>query len=278
MVALKPLITSTPDSLAPASAHLIDVGQRLAALGRRSSFDRSSHIRARQKLSSPSSISRVSTPSTSVTTAPAASNALRGLHRDVAHFLLQRLADAEVEHQADAQLARRFIEGLPVDLVGRQAHAVAAIGLRQHAHHQGGVIDGAGHRSGDAADIGRIDRNASEARLQRDQAAPARRQPHRAADIGAEMQRAVAGRTRRACAGAGAAGILAEVPGIAGEGMKARQARRQHAVIRHGGLGEDHRAGLAQPRRRRRIRRSRHQLDWWRRRAAPARPWSRCCP
>ena len=203
---------------------------------------------------------------------------LGGLDGDVAHLLLQRLADAEVEHQADAQLARRFIQRLPVDVVGRQAHAVAAIGLRQHAHHQCGVIDGAGHRSGDAADIGRIDRNPPEARLQRDEAAPARRQPHRAADVGAEMQRAVAGRTGRTRAGAGAAGILAEVPGIAGEGMEARKARRQHAVIRHGGLGEDHRAGFAQPRRRRRIRRGRHQLGAWPRRAAPARPWWRYCP
>ena len=143
----------------------------------------------------------------------------------------------------------------------RQAHAVAAIGPRQHAHHQRRVIDGARHRSGDAADIGRIDRNAPEAWLQRDQAAPAGRQPHRAADVGAEMQRAVTGRTRGARAGTGAAGILAEVPGIAGEGMETGEARRQHAVIRHGGLGKDHRAGFAQARGRRRILLRRHQLD-----------------
>ena len=195
-----------------------------------------------------------------MTTAPADSNALRGLHRDVAHILLQRLADAEIEHQADAQFTRGFVERLPVDVVGRQAHAVAAIGPRQHAHHQGGVIDGAGHRSGDAADIGRIDRNPAQARLQPDQAAPARRQPHRTADVGAEMQRTVTGGTCGAGAGAGAAGILAEVPGIAGEGMKARQPRRQHAVIGHGGFGKNHRTRFAQPRRRRCIRRCRHQL------------------
>ena len=142
-----------------------------------------------------------------------------------------------------------------------QAHAVAPVGPRQHAHHQRGIVDDAGHRPGDAADIERIDRNAPEAGLQRDQAVPAGRQPHRAADIGAEMQRAVTGRTRGARAGRGAAGILAEVPGIAGEGMEARKPRRQHAVIRHRGLGEDDRAGLAQPRGGRRVLRRRHVLD-----------------
>ncbi len=157
-------------------------------------------------------------------------------------------------------LRRGFVERLPVDVVRRQAHAVAAIGPRQHAHHQRGVIDGAGHRPGDAADIGRFDRNPAEARLQPDQAAPARRQPHRAADIGAKMQRAVARRAARTRAGAGAAGVLGKIPGIAGEGMEAGEARRQHAVVRHGGLGENDRACLAQACGRRRIRGRRHQF------------------
>ena len=145
--------------------------------------------------------------------------------------------------------------------VGRQAHAVAAVRLRQHAHHQRRIVDGAGHRTGDAADIGRIDRNAPKARLQRDQAAPAR---PAAAPSRRCRCRDAAGRNRprrRARAGRGAAGILAEVPGIAGEGMETGEARRQHAVIRHRGLGEDDRAGFAQPRGRRRILRRRHQLD-----------------
>ena len=41
----------------------------------------------------------------------------------------------------------------------RQAHRVAIVGLRQHAHHQRRVGDGARHRPGDAAAIGRIDRH-----------------------------------------------------------------------------------------------------------------------
>ncbi len=75
------------------------------------------------------------------------------------------------------------------------------------------------------------------------------------------MQRAVTGRASRARAGGGAAGILAQVPGIAGEGMETGEARRQHAVIRHRGLGEDDRAGFTQPRGGRRILLCRYQLD-----------------
>ena len=156
-------------------------------------------------------------------------------------------------------MAQGFFQRGPIDVGGRQAHAVTAVGPRQRAHHQGRVGDGAGHRPGDPADIGRVGRYPSQARLQRHQAAPAGRQPHRAADIGAEMQRAVPGSRRGSGTGTGAAGILAEIPGIAGEGMETREAGGQHAVIRHGGLGKDHRASLAQPGRRRRIGRGRHQ-------------------
>jgi hypothetical protein len=71
---------------------------------------------------------------------------------------------------------------------------------------------------------------------------------HEAADIGADMQRSVAGRRRGAGARRGAARILAEVPGVARQRMEARQARGEHAVIRHGGLAEDDGAGLADAR------------------------------
>ncbi len=75
------------------------------------------------------------------------------------------------------------------------------------------------------------------------------------------MQRTVTGSSSRARAGGGAAGILGQVPGVAGEGMEAGEARRQHAVIRHRGLGEDDRAGFTQPRGGRRVLLCRHQLD-----------------
>ena len=75
------------------------------------------------------------------------------------------------------------------------------------------------------------------------------------------MQRAVTGGAGRAGAGRGAAGILGQVPGVAGERMEAGEARRKHAVVRHRGLGEDDRAGFTQPRGGRRIPLCRHQLD-----------------
>ncbi len=96
--------------------------------------------------------------------------------------------------------------------------------------------------------------------LSADDAAPAGRQPDRAADVGAHVQRAVARRRGRGGAGAGAAGRLRQVPRVARQRVEARQPRRQHPVVRHRGLADDHRAGLAQPRRRRRIVRRRRQL------------------
>ena len=95
------------------------------------------------------------------------------LDGNASHVAFQRLSGAGIEHQAEAQLARRLVDCLPVKAaVGRQARAVAAVRLRQHAHHQRRIIDGAGHRAGDAADIGRIEWNAPKTRLKRDQAAP----------------------------------------------------------------------------------------------------------
>ena len=126
------------------------------------------------------------------------------------------------------------------------------------------------HRPGDAAGIGRIDRDPAEARLEREDAAPAGRQAHRAADVGADVQRPVAGGGRGARAGAAAARVLAQVPGIARQRVEARQARRQHPVVRHRRLAEDHRAGLAQPRRRRRVARRPAPARSPRCRAAPA--------
>ena len=143
----------------------------------------------------------------------------------------------------------------------RQAHAVARVGLRQHLHHQRGIGDAARHRAGGAAHVGRVDRDAAQAGLEREDAAPAGRQPQRAADVGADVQRAVAGRRGGAGAGAGAARRLRQVPGIARQRVEARQARGQHAVVGHGGLGDDHRAGFLQPRGRRRVGGGRPQLD-----------------
>ena len=201
MVALKPLIDVDARELRAGFRPFVDIGQRLGALARATSFERSSHIRARQKLSSPSSISRVRMPSTSVTTAPADSNAFAAFTATSRTSFSSAWPTPASSIRPMRSLRGDLSSAFQLMSSARQAHAVAAVGLRQHAHHQRGIVDGAGHRPGDAADIGRIDRNAPEARLQRDQAAPAGRQPHRAADVGAEMQRAVAGRSRGARAG-----------------------------------------------------------------------------
>ena len=59
---------------------------------------------------------------------------------------------ASVNTPADqAMTARIKGEIEPVDLLVGQAHVVARIGQREHAHHQRGIADAAGHRAGDAA-------------------------------------------------------------------------------------------------------------------------------
>jgi hypothetical protein len=60
-------------------------------------------------------------------------------------------------------------------------------------------------------------RDAAVARLEAEDAGPAGGQAHRAADICADMQRSVAGGSGGRRAGAGAAGVLGQVPGIAAE-------------------------------------------------------------
>ncbi len=176
------------------------------------------------------------------------------------HLGLDRQAPARVEQQPDLQALDRALEPLPVDRLRRQAHRVACVRLAECGHHQRGVFDRARHRTGDPPGIGRVDRDAAEAGLQREDSAPAGRQPHRAADVGADVQRPVPGRGRGAGAGAAAAGTFAQIPRIARERMKAREARREHAVVGHRRLAEDHRTRLAQPRGRRRIGCGRHEL------------------
>ena len=79
------------------------------------------------------------------------------------------------------------------------------------------------------------------------------RQPHRAADVGAQVQRRIPRRGGGAGARARAGGIAVEPPGIARDAVQAGDPGGQHAEVRHGGLAEDHAAGLAHPRRGRRV-------------------------
>ena len=176
----------------------------------------------------------------------------RGLHGG-ANLRVGRKARAGVEQQAELQAAHLAVELRPLDRLRRQAHGVALVGLRQHLHQQGRVGHRARHRPGRAAGVRRIDRDAAQARFQADDAAPAGRQAHRAADVGADVQRAVAGGNGGAGARAAAARAFRQVPRVAGQRMEARQARRQHPVVGHRRLAEDHRAGFAHARGGRRI-------------------------
>ncbi len=137
---------------------------------------------------------------------------------------------------------------------------VAPVGLGDGLHQQRGVGHGPGHRPHHAAQIGRVHRHPPRTRLQRHDAAPGGGQSHRAADIGAQMQRPISRRRRRTGAGRGAAGIAVEVPRVARQPVEAGKPGRQHPVVRHRGLAQDHRPRLAHARRRRRVRRRRHQL------------------
>ena len=151
---------------------------------------------------------------------------------------------ARVHQQADLQTPDLAAELLPGDGLRRQAGGIAPVRPAQHRHQGGAVGHGAGHRPGHPADKGRLDRHPAGAGLEADQAAPAGGQPHRAANVGADMQGPVATGTRRTGTGAAAARVFGGVPGVAGERVKTRQARGQHAVVGHRGLGQQHQPGL----------------------------------
>jgi hypothetical protein len=160
-------------------------------------------------------------------------------------------AAAGIQQQAYAQaahLGRVHVEAAPGNVLVRQAHAVARIGQGQRLHHQRGIGHAARHGAGAAAGIGRVDGHAAQAGLEAEDAAPACGQADGAANVRAHMQRPVAGRRSGARACAGAARRLVRIPGVEGVAVQRGQARGQHAVVGHGGLGEEDGARLAQPR------------------------------
>ena len=167
---------------------------------------------------------------------------------------------ARLEHEADLKALefRRSTE--PIQLFIFETRIVARVGQRKRRHHERRVRDVARHRACDAADIGRVDRNSASARFQAENAAPAGRQANRPPDVGADMKRPVKRGRRSPSASRRAARIAVKLPGIARERMIAREAGGQHAVVGHGGLGEEDRAGFAQPRGRRRVGRFRRHF------------------
>ena len=225
MLWLKPRIASTPDSLPPPSAHFNDVGMDFGALIGRHRLDVAPRARAEERVEPLSIVARhqrrdrLDDRTLPVNLCAAASTAAftSGSTGD---------ADAGLQQQADPLALHVAGEIDPVDVLRpagscRRGHR-AATAPTSSARCRRQCASSA-RRS--AADIRRIDRHAPEARLEPDQAAPAGGQAHRAADVGADMQRAVTGRTRRARAGARSARILREVPGIARQRMEARHAR-----------------------------------------------------
>jgi hypothetical protein len=106
-------------------------------------------------------------------------------------------------------------------LIG-QAGGVAPVGLAQRGHQQRGVGHAACERPGHTAHVGRLDGHPAGAGLEAHHAAPGGRQPDGAADVGAQVQRAVARGSGGRRAGTAAAGVLAQVPGVAREGPAAR--------------------------------------------------------
>ena len=167
-----------------------------------------------------------------------------------AHFRLDCQAAPCFQQQPDAkalELVHTRVAAAPVDLLERQVHAVACVRARQHLHEPGRVGDGARHRPCGTAHVRRIDRDAAQAGLEREDAAPTRRQAQRAADVGADVQWPVARGGGRAGAGAGTAGGAGEVPGVARQFVETRQAGRQHPVVWHRGLGNHDAAGFAHP-------------------------------
>ena len=92
-----------------------------------------------------------------------------------------------------------------------------------------------------------IARHAAVGRLEADDAAQAGRLADRAAGVGAQRQRRLAGRHRRRRAAAGAAGDALQVPGIARHLEGAVLRGRAHGELVHVGLAEQHGVGLLQP-------------------------------
>ena len=175
-----------------------DEGQHLARAALRAARGCRATSAVRQKPSMPSAIARVVNGATGSTMAPAGfEGACRGLDGR-AHLGLDRQAPAGIEQQADAQAAQRR---------GRAASQAMSwygrlIVSRASGRLSTPIISAASatrarHRPGHAAGVRRVDRDAAEAGLEREDAAPAGRQAHRAADVGADVQRPVAGGARR---------------------------------------------------------------------------------
>ena len=173
----------------------------------------------RQKSSMPSSMARVKNGPIALD-ARAGGLELLGRRLDRGGDLgVDRQADAGVEHQADAQAAtsrssRASRSSARGRLIVSRSSGCASTPISSAASATLRVI-GPATRPAYGGSIGIRPRLGFRVKMPHQ----AGRQAHRAADVGADVQRPVAGGDRRARAGAAAARALAQVPGVA------RQAR-----------------------------------------------------
>ena len=173
-----------------------------------------------------------------------------GVAADLQHALV---------HCRVAEVGRpRHVQALDVALAGlevrarlpRQRRAVTIVGAGDHVEHGGGVAHGARQRAGvghvlPAGEAGRL-RHPPVGGLEADEAAEGRRDPHRAAPVGAEADRSQPGRHRGGGAAAGAARRPLEVPRIARGAEHRVVGQRLVAELREVRLAEDDGAGHAQ--------------------------------
>ncbi|MGX1105414.1 hypothetical protein AB7M47_003797 [Bradyrhizobium elkanii] len=179
---------------------------------------------------------------------------LAGRFDRAANRRLRLHAEAHVGEDADLQSLHVALQMLVIaHAIGGQAPGVALVLPRQHGQEARDIVHAAAHRACHAHGVGRQMRHTAMGRLQSGQSAMGGRKADRARDIRADGNIAGAGGDGGACAGRRAAGIPGEPPGIAGNAVQRADARRHQAAIRHRGLGKDHRAGLAERDRRRRI-------------------------
>ena len=179
----------------------------------------------------------------------------RALHggRDVRLHLGQ----PQVGTVGDAKAGHAVLEpDSVVPAVGGQGGRIARVGAGQHGEEERDVVHGPGHRSHvrERAPSGRRPgRDAAGGRLVADDAAPRRRDPDRAAAVGAHRERAQSGGQRGRRAAAAPAGAALEIPRVPRDARERAVRDELVAELRGGGLPEDHRPVLAQARDRRSV-------------------------
>ena len=164
-------------------------------------------------------------------------------------------------HTRDAPAGERRERGRrqlerPRALAGRLRpgeHRQQQVEVGGAAGHRPEHVDvGVGRAAADAVEVAALGDHAV-ARLEPERAAAVRRDAHRAADVGAELERREAGGDRRRRAARRAARDARDVPRVVRRAEELVEALHVARPARQVGLAEDDGAGLAQPGHRRRV-------------------------